>query len=212
MIALENPITPVAPMDTPPATKPPWTWKFWGTTLWGLLVFAAMFVGQLTAVGYEVLVSGAAIDGALIIKAVSSGTVVGISVIMGLIFVCLALWLAIRPTRISFSDYLALHGTSWKNYLIGAVALIVLVGFWEVMQKAFGREASPDLMLGMLRSARIDGTLWLLVIAFCVAAPISEEFLVRGFLYRGWSEIVSEAGRRHRPVITGLDGHACAVL
>ena len=29
--------------------------------------------------------------------------------------------------------------------------------------------------------------LWLLFIAFCVAAPMSEEFLARGFLYRGWS-------------------------
>jgi membrane protease YdiL (CAAX protease family) len=29
---------------------------------------------------------------------------------------------------------------------------------------------------------------WLLVIAFCVAAPMSEEWFARGFLYRGWSE------------------------
>ncbi len=26
------------------------------------------------------------------------------------------------------------------------------------------------------------------MIAFCVAAPVSEEFFARGFLYRGWSE------------------------
>jgi membrane protease YdiL (CAAX protease family) len=153
-----------------------------------LLAFAAMFAGQLTAIGYEVLVTGAPIDGALIIKAMSSGTTIGISVIMGLLFVCLALWLPIRLARFSFADYLAFRGTSWKSYLVGAVALIVLVGFWELMQKTLGREASPDLMIGMLKSARTDGTLWLLVIAFCVAAPISEEFLVRGFLYRGWSE------------------------
>jgi uncharacterized protein len=30
--------------------------------------------------------------------------------------------------------------------------------------------------------------LWLLVVAFCVAAPVSEELFARGFLYRGWSE------------------------
>ena len=40
----------------------------------------------------------------------------------------------------------------------------------------------------VLKSASADGALWLLVIAFCVAAPISEEFFARGFLYRGWSE------------------------
>jgi membrane protease YdiL (CAAX protease family) len=40
----------------------------------------------------------------------------------------------------------------------------------------------------VMKSARADGALWLLVVAFCVAAPVSEELFARGFLYRGWSE------------------------
>ena len=40
----------------------------------------------------------------------------------------------------------------------------------------------------VLKSAQADGALWLLVIAFCVAAPMWEEIFARGFLYRGWSE------------------------
>src|SRR5262249_32457394 len=40
----------------------------------------------------------------------------------------------------------------------------------------------------VLRTARADGALGLLVFAFCVAAPVTEEFFARGFLYRGWSE------------------------
>ncbi len=40
----------------------------------------------------------------------------------------------------------------------------------------------------VLKSAQADGALWLLVIAFCVAAPMWEEIFSRGFLYRGWSE------------------------
>jgi membrane protease YdiL (CAAX protease family) len=51
-----------------------------------------------------------------------------------------------------------------------------------------GRDSTPGFMLEVLKSSRADGTLWLLVIAFCVAAPLTEEFFVRGFLYRGWSE------------------------
>ena len=43
-------------------------------------------------------------------------------------------------------------------------------------------------MMDVLKTARADGALWLLVIAFCVVAPITEEFFARGFLYRGWSE------------------------
>jgi membrane protease YdiL (CAAX protease family) len=43
-------------------------------------------------------------------------------------------------------------------------------------------------MVDVLKTARADGALWLLVFAFCVAAPAMEEFFARGFLYRGWSE------------------------
>jgi membrane protease YdiL (CAAX protease family) len=42
-------------------------------------------------------------------------------------------------------------------------------------------------MVDILKTAQDDGLLWLLVVAFCVVAPISEELLARGFLYRGWS-------------------------
>jgi membrane protease YdiL (CAAX protease family) len=59
---------------------------------------------------------------------------------------------------------------------------------WDLLSRAVGREVEPGFMGDVLKSARADGALWLLVIAFCVAAPITEEFFARGFLYRGWSE------------------------
>src|SRR5258707_9294717 len=59
---------------------------------------------------------------------------------------------------------------------------------WDLLSRAAGRENAPGFMGEVLNSARADGSLWLLVIAFVVAAPISEEFFARGFLYRGWSE------------------------
>ena len=91
-------------------------------------------------------------------------------------------------SRTPFADYLALRGTSWLNFLIGAVALAVLVMGWDLLSRAAGREVAPGFMGEVLQSARADGALWLLVIAFCVAAPVSEELFARGFLYRGWSE------------------------
>lgn len=180
--------TPAGPVSEPPQ-KPPRVWKFVGTSLWGLVAFAAMFAGQMTAVGYDVVFSGAPIDASLIVKAMSSGTVIAMSVITGLPAVCLALWLATRLARQSFAGYLALRGTSWVHFAIGTVALVALVGAWELIGKAAGRESTPGFMLDVLKSARGDGMLWLLVIAFCVAAPMTEEFFARGFLYRGWSEL-----------------------
>ena len=65
---------------------------------------------------------------------------------------------------------------------IGVVALVILVGGWDLLSRALGREVTPGFMGEVLKSAQADGALWLLVIAFCVAAPMSEEiFSPAGF-------------------------------
>ena len=113
---------------------------------------------------------------------------ISLSVILGLPAVLLATWVAIRPTRIPFTDYLALRWISWRNFLTGIAALAILVGGWDLLSRALGREVTPGFMGEVLKSAQADGALWLLAIAFCVAAPMWEEIFSRGFLYRGWSE------------------------
>jgi membrane protease YdiL (CAAX protease family) len=168
--------------------RPPRIWKFWGTALWGLFVFAAMFVGQIAVVGWFVLQQDGPIDVAAATHVLGGGLTISLSVIMGLPAVLAALWLAIRLSRTPFADYLALRGTTWTNLLIGIGALVVLVLGWDQLSRATGHDATPGFMMDVLKSARADGVLWLLVIAFCVAAPVTEELFARGFLYRGWSE------------------------
>jgi membrane protease YdiL (CAAX protease family) len=170
------------------APRQPRAWKFWGTSLWGLLLFAAMFAGQFLLVVAFFLAKGPPFDIASIKTVASAGTVISLSVMMGLPAVLAMLWLATRIARTPFADYLALRRASWRHLLIGIVALIVLVVGWDLLSRMLGREVSPGFMVDVLKSARADGALWLLVIAFAVAAPATEELMVRGFLYRGWSE------------------------
>ncbi|THD71668.1 MAG: CPBP family intramembrane metalloprotease [Bradyrhizobium sp.] len=172
------------------APRPPRIWKFWGTTLWGLLVFAAMFVGQGAAVAYSILIHQGPIDLEALKQVLGGGVTISLSVIFGLPAVLAALWLAIRLSRTPFTEYLALRWTSWSNFLIGVVALAVLVMGWDLLSRATGRDVAPGFMMEVLKSAQADGALWLLVIAFCVAAPAAEELFARGFLYYGWSESV----------------------
>jgi len=176
------------PITVTPTEPPPRIWQFWGTALWGLFVFGGMFVGQLTVIAYFVLMRDGPIDVAAAIHVVGGGRTISLSVVMGLPAVILALWIAIRPTRTRFADYLALRGTSWKMFIIGVVAMVALVMGWDLVSRVLGREVQPGFMGDVLKSAQADGAVWLLLIAFCVAAPISEELLARGFLYRGWSE------------------------
>jgi membrane protease YdiL (CAAX protease family) len=176
-----------APASLPRTPRPPRIWKFIGTSLWGLLAFGAMFLGQIAVAAWFLLKDGV-VDFDAAKALLGSGVLISLSVLMGLPAALAALWLATRVARTPFAGYLALRGTSWKNFLFGAVSLIVLIAAWDVLSRAIGRDATPGFMVDVLKSAQDDGALWLLVIAFCVAAPITEEFLVRGFLYRGWSE------------------------
>jgi membrane protease YdiL (CAAX protease family) len=170
------------------ASRPPRIWKFWGTMLWGLFIFAAMFAGQLAVFGYFILRKPGPLDLHEAALTAATGVNISLSVIMGVPAVVGACWIAIRPTRTPLGDYLALRWTSWKNLAIGVVALFVLVACWDLLSRVLGREIQPGFMGDVMKSARADGALSLLVIAFCVAAPMSEEFFARGFLYRGWSE------------------------
>lgn len=184
-------VTPASAVAAPPDIpdqRPPRVWKFWGTTLWGLFIFVAMFLGQLAVIIYFVLRQGGSFDVAQAIRVVGGGLTISLSVILGLPAVLLATWIAIRPTRLSLTDYLALRWTSWRNFFTGLAALAILVGCWDLLSRAVGREVTSGFMGDVLKSAQADGAVWLLVIAFCVAAPMWEEIFARGFLYRGWSE------------------------
>jgi membrane protease YdiL (CAAX protease family) len=188
MDTLEVPADPAAPAPVIPVQRPPRIWKFWGTVLWGMFVFAGMFVGQIAVVAWFVLRQEGPLDLAAAIHVIGGGLTISLSVIMGLPAVLGALWIAIRLSGTGFADYLALRWPSWGNLVIGVVGLFVLVMGWDLVSRATGREVEPGFMGDVLKSARADGALWLVVIAFCVAAPVTEEFFARGFLYRGWSE------------------------
>jgi hypothetical protein len=182
-------LDPASPLTSViPAQRRPRIWKFWGTALWGLFVFAAMFVGQLAVIAWFILRQEGPLDVAAMIHVVGGGLTISLSVITGLPAVLAALWVAIRVSGTPFADYLALRLPSWSGLLIGAVALFVLVMGWDMISRATGRAVEPGFMGDVLKSARAAGALWLLLIAFCVAAPVSEEFFARGFLYRGWSQ------------------------
>jgi membrane protease YdiL (CAAX protease family) len=189
MESLESSASPAAPTPVIPAQRHQRIWKFWGTALWGGFGFAAMAAGQTAVVAWFVLRQDGPINLAAAVRdVVGDGFAISLSVILGVPAVLAALWLPIRLSRTPFADYLALRWTSWSNLLIGVGALFVLVLGWEGLSRVLGRESAPDFMIDVAKSARADGALWLLVVAFSAAAPISEELLARGFLYRGWSE------------------------
>jgi uncharacterized protein len=58
--------------------------------------------------------------------------------------------------------------------------------FTTVLDLVLGRDFVPPWQLATYRSARADGTLIWLWLAIVVVAPIGEEVLFRGFMFRGF--------------------------
>lgn len=177
--------TPAAPvMDM----RPPRTWKFVGTAIWGVLAFGAMSLAQVVALVVALgLFADADMSEASIRTVSEHGAVVAASVLLGLPAALLVLWLAIRLARRSFAAYLALRRPAARDILLALAASLALLVTLDAIAVIAGYPVSPDFVLTSVRSARDSGTLWLLLLGFCVAAPVGEEFIFRGFVYRGWS-------------------------
>jgi CAAX protease family protein len=91
------------------------------------------------------------------------------------------LWIAIRMARREFVEYLALNWPR-RNELLLAFAVTAAVIVAHIVLWPHGPPANAPFVAGGA------GGLFVMLIGGCVAAPIMEEFLFRGFMFRGWSE------------------------
>ncbi len=171
--------------DVNSETRKPW--KLWGTCLWTgaaiaawaavqLLVIAALLfwfdVGEdLTDPDVETFMSHAV--------AVSLVSIVAVPAELGVI------WLAVRLARWRFADYLALVWPRQRDVMLGLLCLAVLLPAADVTSYLSGQPIVPDFVRNLYLTARSSGSLWLLAIALVVAAPLAEELVFRGFMFRG---------------------------
>jgi uncharacterized protein len=178
----------IAEIPVNPSPKPPRTWKLLGTTIWGGLAFGAMSLAQvftlmaLLAIFTDLDVSEQGL------RAIGQhGGTIALSVLVGLPAGLAVLWIAIRLTRHSFANYLALRWPSWRQIGIALAASAVLLVTLDLAAYLFGYPVTPDFSLTSMRTARDSGLIWLALLGFCIGAPVGEEFIFRGFMYRGWS-------------------------
>jgi uncharacterized protein len=95
------------------------------------------------------------------------------------------LWVAIRKARRDFAEYLALNWPS-SGELLRALAITAILLLAEGLATSIVgvEQFSPDPYL----RAGESGGLLMFLIAICIAVPVMEEFVVRGFMFRGWSQ------------------------
>ena len=177
----------LASANTPPVSPVPRTWKFFGTALWGVAAFVAMSVAQLGAILVAIGLYADKSDAASIETFTQHGALIAGSVLFGLPAALLVLWLAVRLAGRSFASYLALRWPRPRDIAFGLVASAALLVILDGIAFLTGYPLSPDFALDSMRTARDSGLIWLVLLGFCIGAPIVEEFIFRGFLFRGWS-------------------------
>jgi uncharacterized protein len=175
--------------DDPPVSavsRAPRTWDFMETTFVALIAYAVFGltaglslgvllamqdgVGKLSSAQFQALaMQGNWYGAALIISCPPTITV---------------LWVAIRMARRKFTEYLALNWPSPGEFVralpVAAIYLVACIVIASVSPE--GSSVDP------LLSVRGPGGLFILLIGGCIAAPMMEEFVFRGFMFRGWSE------------------------
>ena len=110
----------------------------------------------------------------------TQGNWYGAALIISCLPTIAVLWIAIRMAGREFAEYLALNWPS-RGDLMRAFAVTIFI---MAVQIAFWRYApSANSFFAVSGSG-----LFVLLIGGCIAAPVMEEFVFRGFLFRGWSE------------------------
>ncbi len=176
-----SPLDPQIEANPPLAARRPYL--LWGTLLWlgaALLVWVAaqaatMFFWMLNGLGglnpNSIMTDPAAISSMILVS-----TPLALAVLV----------LAVRLRRYPLADYFAWRGFGWKQFGLGFAlvvgVLIAFEGFAVLLDRA-----QPDFMTDMLNAVR-GGDAWLLLLSGIIIAPLGEELIFRGFVYRGLSD------------------------
>lgn len=82
--------------------------------------------------------------------------------------------------------YLALTVPTRGQVAFGVAGVIALIAVGNAVSWLFGRDIVTTFQSDIVRTASTAGWLVLLWIAVVVVAPVGEEILFRGFIFRGW--------------------------
>jgi uncharacterized protein len=186
---LDSRVTLDAIVEAAAPALPGRRWKFWGTTLWAVAILATFVVVTIAGLFAMVLwlnpdIEGAGdqLSGLLRAKPGVGATVFGAA----LVGATAVLALAVRMSRVGMREYLGLVWPRARDVGIGFAGLLVIyLAFWLIFL-LIGHPPSRY-VAKLYREAQSDGTLPLLLLGVVIVAPVGEEVLIRGFLYRGWA-------------------------
>ena len=83
-------------------------------------------------------------------------------------------------------DYLAMTWPSRQEVSIALASLVILLPGLDALAYLVGQPIIPSFVVDVYQSAQSQGSMLLLWLAIVIAAPVAEEIIFRGFIFRGW--------------------------
>lgn len=158
----------------------------WGiimTVVWTVVVVIATVIASLGAIA--VWFPDAIVDSPDFVKDARAFGVLFVVTVVVEVAVLLA---AARLAGWRAVDYL---GLVWPDRREVVLALACVAGFvvaFDVLTYLIGKDVVTPFQIDLYKGAAASNSLALMWVTLVVAAPVGEEILFRGFLYRGWAQ------------------------
>lgn len=168
-------------------------WNAWWTWLWAIVLFLLWQI-VMTAGVFIALATTGAMAGNLDARELTSkaeelaldGDVLGVIAFANIFFVCPACWL-LGHLRKGWTgwEYLGKAKVRWWQWPLWAFITIASSIIFGLLAPSLGIEGPDPSMVSMAQSTQFP---FLLFLGVAIGAPLFEEFIFRGVLFRGWRE------------------------
>jgi len=195
---MSEPLNPAPPPLVPPLLTTPTAnahsaakgaWGFWQTVGWGAIIACAYLAVQLIVVLVYVIgftVAHKSGSPPSINEIESSGMIMAVAVILCVpVVVGLSILFAQLRKGPAVRDYLGWHWPTLRQFTGWTLGSIIFMVASDCLTVVLGRPIVPEVMVDVYRSTSFLPLLWF---GLVIAAPLSEEILFRGFLFRGLAE------------------------
>jgi uncharacterized protein len=164
---------------TTPNMKP---WGYLATLIWGVLIFVA---AQLVGLGSLWLWYGGHLRSALAAEPYNGVAVTLVTLVTNPVEIACLMGVA-ALVRWDPAEYLGFVAPRAADIKLAIFCVILFIAAGDLAIYLAGQQVVPPFETEAYETAKESGWLPALAFATIIAAPIGEEALFRGFLFRGW--------------------------
>jgi len=174
----------IAPETAAPRIPLRAPWGLWATLGWVILAFILSSIAGVVVV--LIWRPDAIMSMSSSADMLKDGPLISITTVASAVVQIGTLALAAKLAHWPVGEYLGLVRPATRPAVIAIAVLIVFLLGYDGLTYLLGRDIVTPFQVDTYRTARDSGALPLLWLTLVIVAPVAEEIMFRGFLFRGW--------------------------